>query len=185
MFGLIKKIRDLFLVKIIWRKYKIGSGFHAGARVALWSKNMLTIGRNFYVGRDSQIECDAVIGNDVIFANKVALVGRYDHNYQQVGVPVRLASQIRDKDYTWKGLNLKVVIGDDVWLGYGCIVLSGVTIGNGSIVAAGSVVTRDMEPYSIYAGVPAKKVAERFDTPEEKEDHIRRYHELFSRYQDI
>ena len=97
--ALLKKARDLYLAKIRWRRHKIGKDFHAGARVVLWSKHDMIIGRNFYIGRDSQIECDAVIGNDVILANNVALVGRYDHHYQQIGIPIRKASQIRDKDY--------------------------------------------------------------------------------------
>jgi chloramphenicol O-acetyltransferase type B len=176
MYRQLKKLRNLILTKIIWRRYKIGSGFHAGARVHLWSKHSIDIGKNFYIGRDSLIECDAVIGNDVIFANRVALIGRYDHNYRQIGLPVRRSSQIRDNDYTWKGLNLKVLIGDDVWIGYGTIVLSGVNIGNGSIIAAGSVVTKDVEPYSIYAGVPAKKVTDRFESGEDREKHIAMYY---------
>jgi acetyltransferase-like isoleucine patch superfamily enzyme len=112
-----------------------------------------------------------------MFANRVALIGRYDHHYQQVGVPTRLASRISDKDYNWKGLNEKVVIGDDVWVGYGAIILSGVTIGEGSIIAAGSLVTKDVEPYSIYAGVPARKMGDRFLTEEDREEHVRLYKE--------
>lgn len=50
-----------------------------------------------------------------------------------------------------------------MWLGYGVIVLTGVTVGRGSIVAAGSVVTRDIPPYSIAAGVPAKVLGRRFE----------------------
>jgi chloramphenicol O-acetyltransferase type B len=176
MLGLIKKIRDFYLVKIVWRRHKIGKGFHAGARVRLWGKHSIVIGNDFYIGRDSLIECDAVIGRDVIMANRVALVGRYDHNYQQIGVAVRKASQIRDPDYNWKGLDLKVVIGDDVWIGYGTIIISGVTIGNGSIIAAGSVVSKDVEPYSIYAGIPAKKIASRFSSEEDTQKHIALYY---------
>jgi len=56
---------------------------------------------------------------------------------------------------------LGVVIEDDCWLGAGVIVVDGVRIGRGSIVGAGAVVTRDVEPYSVVAGVPAKRVAMR------------------------
>jgi acetyltransferase-like isoleucine patch superfamily enzyme len=67
------------------------------------------------------------------------------------------------------------VIGDDVWVGYGAIILSGVTIGEGSIIAAGSLVTKDVEPYSVYAGVPARRMGDRFSTVEDREEHIRLY----------
>ena len=56
----------------------------------------------------------------------------------------------------------KVVIGHDVWIGHGATVLPGVTIGNGAVVGAGAVVRRDVEPYMIVGGVPAKNIRPRF-----------------------
>lgn len=173
---LAKILRNQFLVRVLWRKFRIGRDFHAGRGVALWAKNHIEIGDNFYIGRFSQIECDAEIGNDVIFGNYVALVGRYDHHYQQVGIPTRRASQIRDHDYRWKGLQSKVVIGNDVWIGYGAIILSGVVIGEGSIVAAGAVVTKDVPTFAIVGGNPAREIARRFGTPEEEQLHLTAYH---------
>jgi len=178
----IKKLRDLYLTKIKWRKYKIGENFHAGRAVFLWAKHTITIGDNFYIGKYSIIEGDAEIGNNVILANRVSLIGRYDHHYQQIGTPIRLASQIRDENYNWKGLNQKIIIEDDVWLGLGAIILSGVKIGTGSIVAAGSVVTKDVEPYSIYGGNPAKRIANRFDSLEDLQEHIKSYEKYCTKY---
>lgn len=176
----IKKIRDLYLSRLKWRRYRIGRGFHAGRGVVLWAKSNLTIGDNFYIGRYSQIECDAEIGDDVILGNYVALVGRYDHHYQQIGTPTRRASQIRDSNYAWKGLDSKVLIGNDVWIGYGAIILSGVTIGTGSIVAAGAVVTKDVEAYSIVGGNPAKRITDRFASASDLAEHKRLYETLRS-----
>lgn len=171
----LKSLRDLYLVHFVWRKYKIGKNFHAGRGVFLWARNSIEIGNNFYIGKYSIIECDAQIGDHVILANHVSIIGRYDHHYQQIGTPTRLASQIHDKDYNWKGINQKTIIGDDVWIGLGAIILSGVTIGTGSIIAAGSVVTKDVEPYYIYAGNPAKRIRPRFDSEEQLSEHIRQY----------
>lgn len=56
-----------------------------------------------------------------------------------------------------------LVVGNDVWIGYGATILSGVTIGDGAVVGAQSVVTRDVAPYSIMAGNPARTVRKRFD----------------------
>jgi chloramphenicol O-acetyltransferase type B len=175
MMRIIKKLYHFYIRHIKYRKYKIGKNFHAGRGVFLWAKNNITIGDNFYLGKYSIIECDTIIGNNVIIANRVSLAGRYDHCFQQVGTPTRLASQIRDKDYNWKGLNQKIIIEDDVWIGVGCTVLSGITIGIGSVVAAGSVVTKDVEPYTIYAGNPAKKIRNRFETDDQLKEHIRLY----------
>lgn len=158
----LKDVRDLYLVKVKWRKHRIGPGFHAGRQVFLYAKHEIRIGKNFYIGRFSEIGCDALIGDNVILANFVSLVGKYDHHYQLPGVPVRLAPQIRDAAYDWKGLDEKIVIEEDVWVGYRAIIMSGVRVGYGSVIAAGAIVTRDVEPLSIYAGVPARKVADRF-----------------------
>jgi len=175
IFEFIKKIRIAYLKQIVWRKYQIGNNFHCGRNVFLWAKNRISIGNNFYIGRYSHIECDSEIGDNIIIGNNVAIIGKYDHNFEEVGVPIRLSSQIRNADYKWKGNNLKVIIEDDVWIGYGTIILSGVKIGQGSIIAAGSLIVKDVEPYSIYAGHPAKKIRDRFDNKEVETKHIELY----------
>ena len=167
----LKRLRDWYLVRVVWRKHAIGRGFHAGRRVVMWAPNRIVIGENCYIGRYSQIECDAEIGHNVIMANMVAFVGRYDHHFQHVGTPTRLAQQIRDPDYDWKGSDLKVVVGDDVWIGYGAIILSGIVLGEGCVVASGAVVTKDVEPYVVVGGNPAKPICGRFEDPYELELH--------------
>jgi acetyltransferase-like isoleucine patch superfamily enzyme len=168
---LLKRWRNEYLRRVVWRRHSIGRGFHCGRNVVLWAKNRIVIGANCYIGRNSQIETDATIGNNVIMANLVSFVGRYDHDYENVGTPVRLAAQIRDADYDWKGLGMEVVVGDDVWIGYGAILLSGVEIGEGSIVASGSVVTKSVPPFSIVGGNPARIIGQRFPDPEERALH--------------
>lgn len=169
----LKKIRNLYLVRVKYRKYSIGAGFHAGVRVRLWAKSTLCIGKNFYIGRDSFIETDCIIGDNVIFGNRVAVIGKYDHHYQQIGTPIRLASCIRENDYSWKGIDLVTKIGNDVWIGYGSTIMQGVSINDGAIIAAGSVITKNVEAYSIYAGNPGKKIRERFESKSDLEEHYK------------
>jgi phosphonate metabolism protein (transferase hexapeptide repeat family) len=57
----------------------------------------------------------------------------------------------------------RVVVGNDVWFGHGATVLPGVTIGDGAVIAAGAVVTKDVAPYTIVGGVPARQIKRRFD----------------------
>lgn len=172
MITFLKKLRDLYLVHIRWRHYTIGPGFHAGARVRLWANEILIIGENFYIGRDSCIETNCIIGDHVLIGNKVGIIGRYDHHYQEIGKPIRISSEIRDRNYSWKGKSIVTRIGRDVWIGYSSTIMGGVIINDGAIIAAGSVVTKDVEPYSIYAGNPARKIKDRFNTQTDLEKHI-------------
>jgi chloramphenicol O-acetyltransferase type B len=169
---LIKSFRTEYLRKIVYRKYKIGEGLFIGRRTRIWARERADIGKNFYMGKDSLIETDVIIGDNVMWGSKVAVVGRYDHNYHQVGTPTRLAMDINDAEYTWKGLGIVTIIENDVWVGYGSTILGGVKIGEGSIIGAGSLVTKDVEPYSIYAGVPAKRIRPRFNNEEDLKRHL-------------
>jgi acetyltransferase-like isoleucine patch superfamily enzyme len=105
--------------------------------------------------------CDLTIGNWVLIARNVAFVGRDDHDFKAIGIPMYSAPR-GDKYHT--------VVEDDVWIGHSSVILSGVTIGRGSIVAASAVVTHSVPAYSIAAGVPARIVGRRF-TPEEISAH--------------
>ena len=108
------------------------------------------------------METDIEIGNDVLIGNNVGLIGKYDHDYSCLGKSIKDSPWIGDPDYQFKGKGLRIVIENDVWIGYGSIIVSGVRIGHGAIVAAGSVVLKDVEPYSIVAGNPAREISKRF-----------------------
>jgi acetyltransferase-like isoleucine patch superfamily enzyme len=75
------------------------------------------------------------------------------------------ANTTRFKEYTYTDENEKYFaeIGNDVWIGYSALIMSGIRIGDGAIIAAGAVVTKDVPPYSIVGGVPAKVIKYRFD----------------------
>lgn len=67
------------------------------------------------------------------------------------------------KDLTEFKVSLPAMIGNDVWIGNNAVILQGIKVGDGAIVAAGAVVTKDVEPYSIVGGVPARVLKKRFD----------------------
>jgi acetyltransferase-like isoleucine patch superfamily enzyme len=144
---------------------------HIGRGTRLWAPARISIGNSVYIGKDVHIECNAEIGSHVLIANRVALVGRHDHDFRTVGIPVRFSPWIGSQKTVSPYASEKVVIEDDVWLGFGAIVLSGVKIGCGAIVAAGSVVTKDVEPYAIVAGNPARPVGKRFPDAQTIEQH--------------
>lgn len=95
------------------------------------------------------------IGPNVTF-----LVGA-EHEMNQISTyPFKTMILKEGEEATSKG---DIVVDDDVWIGYGSIILSGVHIGQGAVIAAGSIVTKDVEPYAIVAGNPARILKYRFE----------------------
>ncbi|MCD2107720.1 MULTISPECIES: DapH/DapD/GlmU-related protein [Rhodococcus] len=78
------------------------------------------------------------------------------------------------------GARDSVEIGTDVWIGACSVILSGVTIGDGAVIGAGSVVTSDVESFSVNVGVPARKVGERFESDTQRSAHLQAVHGLSS-----
>jgi acetyltransferase-like isoleucine patch superfamily enzyme len=93
---------------------------------------------------------DVTIGNDVHIASHVVIVSM-NHIYNDT------AKHISAQGITCKGITIE----DDVWIGTSAVILDGVTVGKGSVVAAGAVVTKTVLPYSIVGGVPAKLLKKR------------------------
>ena len=91
-----------------------------------------------------------------MFANEVLIVGS-DHIYNNPKLP---------SYFSGRPFRPNTIIGDDVWLGARCTIMSGVCIGNGAIVAAGAIVTKDVPPYAIVAGIPARVIKWRFNNQE-------------------
>jgi acetyltransferase-like isoleucine patch superfamily enzyme len=85
-----------------------------------------------------------------------------DHNFDLPGVPIV---------FSGRPLLRPTTIEDDAWIGARAIVLAGVTIGRGAIVAAGSVVTRDVAPYAVVGGAPARKLRDRFENEDDRAAH--------------
>jgi len=162
-------------------KIKVGSGLNLMkySTINALSYNGVEIGNNFTLGKYAIIECTGVlrnvgnslkignnvginhycfigvrgdieIGDNVIFGPRVNIFSE-NHNYEDLDIP------IKNQGVT-KG---KTTIGSDVWIGANVSIMSGVDIGNGCVIAAGSVVTKNILPYSIVGGVPAKIIKNR------------------------
>ena len=113
---------------------------------------LLEIGENSYISSFCVIGVNEkiVLGRDVMIADCVSL---RDTNHEFVRTDIAIAKQ---------GMNTApIFIGDDVWIGHGAVITQGVTIGTGAIVAANAVVTKDVAPYTIVGGVPAKLIRSR------------------------
>ena len=108
------------------------------------------------IGKDCQINeyaflQGAIIGDNVMIAPYVAIIA----NKKDIHSTNQMMSTVN------KEKGLKVIIEDNVWLGRNVIVMPGIKIGKGSVIGAGSVVTKDVEPMSVMGGVPAKLLKKR------------------------
>lgn len=152
----------IFRVYAVRENVTLGVGVHIGPGSVLSSASGLTIGDGTYIGKGCTIQVSGSIGRGTLIANRVGIVGKLDHDYTCVGTPVSYSPWIGTPGSPLQGTD-RVDIGEDVWIGYGATVLSGISIGRGAIVAAGAVVTKDVAPYTIVGGNPARVLAERFD----------------------
>lgn len=136
-----------------------GRGFHCGSNAQIRPK-ALTVKDYVFIGRNVFIATQTYIGNFSMLASYVSIVGG-DHRFDIPATPMIFSG--RDTQYP-------VRIEDDVWIGQGSIILHGVTISEGAIVAAGAVVTHDVPAYTVVGGVPARILRDRF-TKQEREQH--------------
>ena len=136
----------------------IGDNTMQEARIYFDKENaIVSIGNRCFIGY-SKIVCseNVTIGDDVLISWGCTIV---DHNSHSIYWDERcddVINWIHGKK-NWSNVNIKPVkIGNKVWIGFNSIILKGVNIGEGAIVGAGSVVTKDIPPYTIVAGNPAK-----------------------------
>lgn len=103
------------------------------------------------------------IGNYCSIANNTIFLLGIDHNIKKISSYPYMQMLI-DGEYRDAVSKGDIIVDDDVWIGYGVTVLSGVHIGQGAVVAAGSVVSKDVPPYAIVGGIPAKVIKYRFSS---------------------
>lgn len=181
-----RKIVFPFVKIVIERKHNsiIGKGAYLYKGTILGGRNYISdrvelanvkMGYSSYVGRDSIIS-NSRIGKYTCIANMETAIGRHPVKGENISIYPTFYSAAKQYGYTYvaencfeevkvadKAEGYSIVIGNDVWIGFGVILTDGVTIGDGAVIGAGSLVTSDVEPYAIYAGTPAKKIGMRFD----------------------
>jgi acetyltransferase-like isoleucine patch superfamily enzyme len=131
-----------------------GSGSYLHKRASLRSPENISIGCNVSIGPDNRLwaspNAKLMIGDNVLLGPNVVIVTS-NHGSAIRDVPI--------VDQPWEERD--VHIGAGSWLGANVVVLPGITIGEHSIVAAGAVVTKDVAPYSVVGGIPAKLITMR------------------------
>lgn len=147
-----KQVSFYARIKVKAGKYLAKSFPHYAVRRYGLKMCSFSIGKKVYIGQDlivasivSEKSCHLVLGDRVAIGPRVTILLSSDANWS------RLMEKIEHVKST-------VIIEDDCWLGAGCVVMPGVTIGKFSIVGAGAVVTKDVPPHSIVAGIPARVI---------------------------
>jgi acetyltransferase-like isoleucine patch superfamily enzyme len=134
-----------------------GKGLRVSDMVRINNPGMVSVGNDCYLGTGVELTAwneRITIGNHVMIAAGVKMITR-KHGFDDLEKPMK------QQGYSQNAITIE----DNVWIGFNAIILPGVTIGTGSIVGAGAVVSKDVEPYSIVGGVPARLIRKRM--PEE------------------
>lgn len=129
---------------------------------SLFSYNTIILGNDVYIGPGAVLSASLsgiIFGNKIQLGPNVTMMGG-DHNTTVVG------KYMYDVHEKLPENDLPIVIEDDVWIGTGAIILKGVRIGEGAIIAAGALVIKDVPNYAIVGGVPAKILKMRFTSEE-------------------
>lgn len=171
-------------MKAIIKKLKaIPWVYHRGRSMLMayrrWRCGLTHVAATFYMAGDAQVWSDLIadeysyigpacligpkcrLGIYTMIGPRVSIVGD-DHIFDKPGIPIVFSGRPELKP---------TIIEDDAWIGCGAILLAGVHIGRGAIVAAGAVVTQDVPPYEVYGGTPAHKIGDRFANPSDRESH--------------
>lgn len=180
LLSFIYKIQDLFkgtINKILIEPCLKAAFAECGYKIKIGRHCDVRCPENIYIGNNVQIgpyatlwttKAKIIMGNNIAFGPHVFIITG-DHRFDIIGK--YMFSITNEEKLSQNDQN--VIIQDDVWIGANVIILKGVTIGEGSIIAAGCLVNKDVEPYSIYAGSPSKKIKSRFT-----DDEIRQHKAL-------
>jgi maltose O-acetyltransferase len=134
-------------------RIEIGTKSRIYSNVFVKYPHHITIGKNTFINYECILwaapKSYIRIGNDVVFGPRVSLIAS-NHGLQRDGL-------IREN--TWEDAD--ITVEDDVWIGANAVVLAGTKIGHGAVIAAGAIVNKNVEPFDIMGGIPAKRIGSR------------------------
>lgn len=145
------------------RKAKLRGRGKVGRMADITFPRQTKIGSNFICSEYSIVNAydshGIYIGNNVLLGPRVYIRGA-NHNFDNLNIPINQQGHYAER-ISYHSQNYSIVIEDDVWVGANTIILPGVKIGKGSVIGAGSVVTKDIPEFSIAVGSPAKVIKKR------------------------
>lgn len=159
-----RRILDRFNLILFRKRWREKNRFNTTIAINLFDIDSVIIGKNTYGGIAVLNYNDfykLTIGNFCSIATDVMFILDADHYTNHISTfPFKVKLLGEKQEGVSKG---DIIVDDDVWIGYGATIMSGVHIGQGAVIAAGAVVTKDVPPYAIVGGVPAKVIKYRFE----------------------
>lgn len=129
-----------------------------GPRLVISRGRVAVLGKRVHIASDVTIQTHLTVGDDVLISSRVAFIGD-DHPFDDPNLKLTQSPARKPPTITLEGDNL---------IGYGTIILGGLTIGEGTIVGAGSLVTTSLPPNTICVGRPARPLRDRYQTEEDR-----------------
>lgn len=150
LIGFSNVIRMWYVAKVLKiMPFDKNSKFESG--IYLSDARNLKIGKHVRINENAFLQGSITIGDYAMIAPNVSIYSK-THNYHDINIPMVQSGESETKT---------VSIENDVWVGINVVILPGITIGKGSIIGANAVVTKNVEPYSIMGGIPAKLLRKR------------------------
>ena len=159
-----RRILDRFSLILFRKRWRNTNRFNTTIPLNIFDINSVFIGKHTYGGiavLNYNNYYKLTIGNYCSIATDVMFILDADHYTKHISsFPFKVKMLGEQFEGVSKG---DIIVDDDVWIGYGATIMSGVHISQGAVIAAGAVVTKDVPPYAIVGGVPAKVIKYRFE----------------------
>lgn len=134
---------------------ELGEGFQGPRSGRIKVGRGSRVGRYAFIASGFESQSPIVVGDLCLISRDCVVFGN-DHNPKISGTPTRIGRPVKGR--------MPTIFESDVWIGARVLIREGVRIGEGAVVGAGALVNYDVDPYTIVAGVPAKKIGERFSS---------------------
>jgi acetyltransferase-like isoleucine patch superfamily enzyme len=145
--------------RIPWASLRMAAYARGGVCLEDHRSGVIMLGSEVYAPRELRIGSNCAIGRHCVLDARGGITIGRDVNISSHARLQTAKHLVDDPDFAHEFA--PIVLGDRVWVAEGAFVLGGITIGEGAVVAAGAVVTADVEPYTVVAGVPARKIRDR------------------------
>jgi putative colanic acid biosynthesis acetyltransferase WcaF len=151
-----------FASRIPWTSLRVAAYRRLGVRFEAHDSSTILMGTDVHAPRQIEIGSHSIVGRRCLLDGRGGLTIGRNVNISSYSLLITASHDPLSDDF--RGYTAPIVVEDLAWIGTSATILAGVTVGRGAVVAAGAMVTRDVEPFTIVGGVPAKEIGRRPET---------------------